>query len=212
LNRSAIVSDFDGTITETDFFTLIVQHHMPAGAPDFFEEWRTGKRTHFEAMQAYFAYAPEGDDALQALMRDTRPDPDFRQAVERLDRAGWDVIVVSAGCSWYIERILAGAKVTIHASPGEIVPGGGLQMRLPVDSPFFSPTHGIDKSAVMRDALARYETVAFAGDGPPDLGPALLAPPHLRFARRWLAEELSRRGDPYRAFHRWSDIAGALLH
>lgn len=212
MNRYALVSDFDGTITETDFFVLLLERYMPDNAPRFLEDWRNGKRTHFDAMQGYFDYAPADPAALDTLLRDTSPDPDLHESVARLAGAGWDLIVVSAGCSWYIERILEGLPATIHASPGEIDPSGGLKMRVPVESPFFSPTHGISKPAVMRDALARYERVAFAGDGPPDLEPVLLAPQELRFARRWLADELTRREEPHRRYDRWSDIVNALLH
>jgi 2-hydroxy-3-keto-5-methylthiopentenyl-1-phosphate phosphatase len=212
LSRHALVSDFDGTITQTDFFTLLVERYLPAHAPDFLEEWRTGKRTHFDAMQGYFDYAPADEHALEQLMRDTNPDPDLKTAVGRLADVGWDVIVVSAGCSWYIERILIGVPAVIHASPGSIDPNGGLKMRLPVESPFFSPTHGIDKAAVMRDAVARYARVAFAGDGPPDLDSILMTSPDLRFARGWLANELARRGERFRPFQRWSEVATALLH
>lgn len=206
-----LVSDFDGTITQTDFFSLLVERHIPADAPDFLEEWRHRRLTHFEAMQAYFDYVPADTLILEELIRDTRPDPDAAAAVSKLNDAGWDVTVVSAGCSWYIERALKGLPVTIHASPGAIDPKGGLKMRLPVESPFLSRTHGIDKAAVMRDALGRYEQAAFAGDGPPDLEAALLARPELRFARGWLAQDLVQRKERFHSFSRWSQIADLLL-
>ena len=57
---------------------------------------------------------------------------------------------------------------------------------------------GVSKVAIVRDALNRSDSVAFAGDGRPDLRPALLVQPRLRFARGWLAEALSER---------WSQIA-----
>ena len=83
-------------------------------------------------------------------------------------------------------------------------------MRLPEESPFFSATHGIDKSAVVRDAMCRYKRTAFAGDGPPDLEPILLVSPEYRFARSWLAGELQRRAEYFRPFRRWSEISAAL--
>jgi len=53
--------------------------------------------------------------------------------------------------------------------------------------------------------------VAFAGDGRPDLEAALLVEPGLRFARGWLAKELGRRGEGFRPFERWAEVAGALI-
>jgi len=83
-------------------------------------------------------------------------------------------------------------------------------MSLPERSPFFSPSKGVNKTAIVQDALNRSDRVAFAGDGRPDLKPALLVPPQLRFARGWLAESLSDRGEKFQPFERWSEIADQL--
>ena len=213
MGRFALVSDFDGTITATDFYTLIAQRYMPPDAPDFFAMYRAGELRHWEAMQGFFQYAPDDQHELEQLMRDTAPDPEFAASATRLAEAGWELIIVSAGSLWYIERILAAAGVsaTVHSIPGEIVPGRGLQLRLREDSPFFSSEVGVDKPAVVRDALARYKTVAFAGDGLPDVAPALLVQPDLRFARGLLAQELTRRRERFVEFSRWSDVSEALL-
>ena len=211
--KYALVSDFDGTITAKDFYLLIAERYMPIDAPDFFAMYRAGELRHWEAMQGFFQYAPTDDTALKELMRDTQLDPDFAGSVQRLSYAGWDLIIVSAGSSWYIDRILdaAGAQATVHAIPGEIVAGRGLQLSIAEQSPFFSSEVGVDKPGVVQDALQRYERVAFAGDGPPDLAPALLVAPEMRFARGFLADELERRGEDFTRFSRWSDVANALL-
>ena len=44
----------------------------------------------------------------------------------------------------------------------------------------------------------------------PDLDPALLVPPQRRFARGWLAEALSERGEGFRRFEQWSQIVDHL--
>jgi 2-hydroxy-3-keto-5-methylthiopentenyl-1-phosphate phosphatase len=210
---NALISDFDGTITDHDFFALIANRHMPASTPDYFEQYRAGKLSHFEAMAAYFSHAPAEDAAaIEALLRDTRPDPQLQEGAAMLRRAGWELIVVSAGSSWYIERILgaAGITATIHSNPGRLVPGRGLVLEHPHGSPFFSEEVGVDKAAVVRDALSRYEDVAFAGDGPPDVQPALLVKPERRFARRYLAEELLRRSEHFLPYGQWSEVAWTL--
>jgi NDP-sugar pyrophosphorylase family protein len=83
-----------------------------------------------------------------------RPIIDYQ--LEWLASHGVEQVVVSAGCGWYIERLLAERQVEVPviASPGRLVPGGGLEMTLPKGSPFFSPQTGIDKKAVVRPALA----------------------------------------------------------
>lgn len=208
-----LITDFDGTITERDFYSLLRERYIPRDTPDFFAEWRAGRMTHFEAMAAYFAYSPDDADEIDRLLEACEPDPKLGEAFARLERAGWEVLVVSAGCAWYIERVLrrAGLKARVHSNAGWLAEGRGLVMeRPPRQSPFFSEDVGVDKSAVVRDALARSSEVAFAGDGPPDLAPALLVRADMRFARGHLAEALRERGEGFRSYERWSEIAASL--
>lgn len=213
MNESAFVSDFDGTITDVDVYALIAERYTPGDRPDYFADYRAGRITHFEAMQAFFHFAPSEPRAWDRLLRETKPDPRLADCVGRLEASGWDLIIASGGSSCYIEQILrtAGVSATIHSNPGEIVEGRGLVLRLPEESPFFSPHSGIDKAGVVRAAIERYRNVAFAGDGPPDVEPALLVPPSLRFARRFLAQALDDRGERYQLYGAWSEVVEALV-
>jgi 2,3-diketo-5-methylthio-1-phosphopentane phosphatase len=206
VNPGVLISDFDGTITGTDFYELI------DGTHDYLAQWRAGRLTHFEAMAAYFSHAPEDSENLDRLLVETQPDPDLGRSVARLRENGWDLVVVSAGSNWYIDRILAsaGVEAPIHSNPGQIVPGGGLQIELPRQSPYFSPETGIDKATVVREALGRYARVAYAGDGVVDYPASLLVPPEFRFARRGLARKLTENEQPFQPFERWSDIVARL--
>lgn len=66
-------------------------------------------------------------------------------------------------------------------------------MEFPAPGGFFSQEAGVNKQAIVHDALRRSNLVAFAGDGRPDLAPALLIPAERRFARDWLAGALDAR-------------------
>ena len=83
-------------------------------------------------------------------------------------------------------------------------------MELATDSPYASQVTGIDKVAVVQNALERYGRVAFAGNGAPDLDAALIVEPELRFARGWLADQLKRRKLIHRRFEMRSEIEQAL--
>ena len=167
MHRRALVTDFDGTVPSRDFFDLIAERHMPPDAPDFLGLWREKKIRHWEAMQGYFYYCPTDEESLTCLLRDTAPDAALASCSKRLNEAGWDLIIVSAGSKWYIDRILdqLGVTATVHAIPGSIEAGRGLVLAPDRDAPFFNDDVGIDKPAVVADALTRYEDVAFAGDG-----------------------------------------------
>lgn len=211
--RSILVSDFDGTLTREDFYQLVMDRRFPPDAPNVWQEYLDGRITHFEVMRQTFLTAEPGEAELIELTRLMHLEPDLAAELDALRAAGWDVVVVSLGCAWYIERLLreAGVELDVHASPGRIA-DGRLSMEWPEGSPFLSPETGIDKPAVVRTALAGGRTVAFAGDGAPDLTAALLVPPGLRFARRGraLAAELDARGESYRPFDRWAEVARSL--
>src|SRR5215472_14397669 len=206
------VSDYDGTITDKDFYSLPAERYAPANTPDYFAWYREGRISHFDAMVAYFAFAPTEEQQLEELLTASQPDPDLGASAALLRRADWKLWVVSAGSSWYVERVLSRAGGPVYSNPGRLENGRGLVLeKLDPSSPYHSASAGVDKSAVVRHALHIAETVAFAGDGPPDLQPALLVRPELRFARGFLADALRQRGEAFRPFSRWSEIARELM-
>ena len=203
----------DGTITNKDFYSLLAERYVPANEPDYFARYQEGRISHFEAMAAYFAFAPTEEQQLEERLTASQPDPDLGASAAVLRRADWKFWAVSAGFSWYVERVLsrAGVAATVYSNPGRLENGRGLVLeKLDPSSPFHSASVGVDKSAVVRHALRIADAVAFAGDGPPDLQPALLVRPGLRFARGSLAEALLARGEAFQTFSRWSEIAREL--
>ena len=108
--RKIFVSDYYGTITDKDFYSLLAQRYIPADTPDYFAQYREGRITHFEAMAAYFAFAPTEEQHLEELLAASQADPDLGASAALLQRAGWELLVVSAGSSWYVERVLKGGR------------------------------------------------------------------------------------------------------
>jgi 2,3-diketo-5-methylthio-1-phosphopentane phosphatase len=208
-----LVSDFDGTMTRHDFYKLVIESLLPPGTPNYWNDYRAGIITHFEALRRYFASIRASEAEVLAVVERMELDPNLPAAVESLRRAGWSVVVTSAGCDWYIRKLLgaAGVEVEVHSNPGRFEPGKGLLMELPLGSPYLSPTLGVDKQEVVRRLVADGRTVAFAGDGFPDAEPARLLPGELRFARGDLANVLREEKLPFHPFETWSDIARVLL-
>jgi 2,3-diketo-5-methylthio-1-phosphopentane phosphatase len=208
-----LVSDFDGTMTRHDFYQLAVQRLLPPGVPDYWAAYRDGSITHFEALRSYFAAIRASEDEVLAVVNAMELDPELPAAVASLRRAGWGVVVTSAGCNWYIRKLLAaaGVELEVHANPGRFEAGKGLVMEMPTGPPFWSATLGVDKAGVVRGYLEEGRTVGFAGDGFPDAEAARLVAAELRFARSDLAAVLRSEGLPFQAFTTWSDIADMLL-
>ncbi len=206
-----LVSDFDGTITQYDFYDLVCQA-FPEIAGDYWHQYERGEITHFEALRRIFAGIRTEESALLDIINRMVIEPHLKESVEKLQQCRWQVVIASAGCDWYIHRLLHPLNVAIpvYSNPGEFYPSQGLLMRLPTDSPFFSQELGINKVAIVRDALSKYPAVAYAGDGRPDLAPALLVPPHRRFAKSWLARKLTEIDEGFIPFNRWADVAHQL--
>ena len=208
-----LVSDFDGTMTKFDFFDLARRDLPSAADHDFWQDFVAGKITHFEALAGIFASIRTDWPGIEAVVDRMELDPSLRDSVARLRAAGWEIIVASAGCDWYIRRLLAkaGVELEVHANPGVFAPETGLVLSLPVASPYFKRETGIDKSAIVRAALARDPDAVFAGDGRPDLAPAGLVRPARRYARGWLAHHLQQTREEFHPFETWSAIADHLL-
>lgn len=213
MKEKILISDFDGTMTGRDFF-LVALSRLPAGARDHWRRYEAGEITHFAALAAIFAELRVSKGEYATMLGETAFEEGVAPGVEALRRAGWRVKVASVGCGCYIERILKehGLYLTVFANPGYFSPENGVLMALPTASPYFSPAIGIDKGAIVRDFLARGADVAYAGDGRLDLEPLLLLPAGRRFARGWLARELTRLGEPFIRFERWAEIPVSLLH
>lgn len=206
-----LVTDFDGTMTRHGFLE-IVKARFPAEGSDPWDEYMTGKKTHFEVVSAIFSRIRAKADELETMLREMELDPALPKAIRRLEEAGWKVVVASAGCNWYIQRLLKGADLSlmVYANPGYYHPQQGLVMTMPEPSGFTTLETGTDKLAVVKKALTSGAEVAYAGDGRPDLESILAVHPSRRFARKWLANHLRQIGQNFHPFDSWNDIASCL--
>lgn len=212
LQRSVLVSDFDGTLAHPDFYQLVKARLTPRDTPDHWQAYRAGEITHFEALRRYFAAAEGGEAALLQLLEAIAVPENLSALIRRLAEHGWSVVIVSAGCQWYIDRLLrrANVELPVITNPGS-VEGERLRMSLPTASAFFSEENGVDKSTVVKSLLEAGKSVAYCGDGFTDFPAARLADDGLRFARADLAEACQEQGVAFRPFETWGDVAQALV-
>ena len=213
-----LVSDFDGTFTRQEFYDLATRDGLVDGMSDYWTGYAAGRLSHFEAIAGIFSHIRCSEPEMRELIARMEPDPKTPDALRALAAAGWDAVLVSNGCQWYIDLVLEGLELTkaglavpVHACPGRFVEGQGLIMETPSNSPYFRADFGVDKRMLIEDLQSRYERVAFAGNGSPDYQASLAVPPELRFARGWLARRFDQQSVPYRPFEAWSEIADALL-
>ncbi len=208
-----LITDFDGTLASRDFFDLIIERHDPPGAREGWQGFLSGELTLSEGLGAVFSAWRTDEAGAEALVEALAPAPGTAEAVRRLQAAGWEIAIASAGCGWYIERLLAQLNLTlkVHASPGVFAPETGLLMSPDPTDPYFHPKSGIDKPVVVRDALQRDPIVAYAGDSTTDRAGAMMVAPERRFVTGWLQRQMATEGVPHVAFEAWPEIAEHLL-
>jgi 2-hydroxy-3-keto-5-methylthiopentenyl-1-phosphate phosphatase len=210
--RGVLVSDFDGTLAHPDFYELVRKHLVPGGTPDYWLAYRAGEMAHFDALRGFFEAAEGGEPALRRMVDMMRLPDDLPARLHRLQEAGWEVVVVSAGCSWYIDILLqqAGVRLPVYANPGWIR-DGRLIMQRHSDSEHSCRETGVDKAAVTDSFQQQGCAVAFAGDGFPDFNAARLVPAKWRFARSDLATACRNEGIAFQAFDDWIEVADTLI-
>ncbi len=206
-----LISDFDGTMTERDFYQVALEF-LPETVASVWERYKKEEIFLFEALAAIFASLHCSERQMEDLVSRVGLDEGIPTACHRLHAHGWRLVIASAGCAWYIEKLLTplGIEAEVHANPGHFREQQGLIMEHPINSPYFCRETGIDKARLVQ-AVLDHNVVAFAGDGPPDLGPSLLVPPSMRFAKGQLARELTKKGESFNRFQSWNEIIEKLI-
>lgn len=208
---AVLVSDFDGTLAHPDFYQLVRAQLVPDSTPDYWREYREGTSSHFDTLKRYFQAAEGGESALVRLLDEVALPDDLPGLVARLRDHGWAVVVVSAGCQWYIDRLLSRAQceLPVITNPGAIE-SGRLVMRRPASSPFGCEENGIDKRAVVEQLLSAGKRVAYCGDGYTDHPAARLVEEQHCYARADLARALEEGQLGYRPFSSWREVVEGL--
>jgi len=209
--RTAFVTDFDGTITDDDFFQYVTDAFLDE---DALEPWRlylAGRLTHFEALRRIYGSLRAGEDEMAALLATVRVDADVVPTFELLRGAGVTVVIASAGCDFYINALLGNEirrlGIGLVTNPSRYSRKNGLVMeRLPEASPFRDEDVGISKAQVVAGLRDDGFRVVFAGDGPPDIEPARIA--DAVFARGRLLDLCAAEGIATERFGGYADIRG----
>ncbi len=202
--------DFDGTVTDRDSFDVLVRAHGDAAAWLRYERLLAeGKATLRETLEAQARLIRCSlDEAAAILAEQTQVDPAFVAFLERCERTGIAVRIVSSGIAPLIERLLARAGVTRAIVLANDVEArrDGWQIRFRDRS-----ANGHDKAARVRAARATGKCVAYVGDGRSDFEAALAA--DLRYAKRGrpLERFLRNGGIAYHGFATFTEVCEHLL-
>ena len=202
--------DYDGTITDLDTFDVLVRAYVGAHRWEELEEkLHAGAMTLREVLAAQAAGVHATLDEADALLRDgTAFDPTFARFVERCEREGAALTVLSSGVQPLIERAFVRnglERVPILANGIDASPHGWrFIFRDESDN-------GHNKAADVRAAKERGSQTVYVGDGPSDYEAALTADRRFAKAGRTLEKYLTERGVPHDTFSSFSQIESALF-
>ena len=206
--KTALVTDFDGTISDDDFFWHIADRYFDAEALKPWSEYLAGRMNHIDALNAIFSRIHVSEEELLAFIDTIRLDDSFTTLLETCRKQEIPVAIVSAGCDYYIQRLLgnkiAAFDIRLITNHGVYNQQEGLKMIPPYDSVYYDTAVGISKATVVREFQKQGYEVIYAGDGPPDVEPAKIA--DVVFAKKILLERCRELGIKTRKFDSFRDI------
>lgn len=195
--KTALVSDFDGTISDDDFFNYVSRQYLGEQALAPWREYMAGEKTHFEALREIFASLRIDRTAFDDFIRSIKIDRSFFAAADFCRQNNMPVYICSAGCDYYIECLIGREMkeygIRLVANHGVYKPEQGLLMTPPAaESPFFDPNTGVSKAAIVRYLQQAGYRVVYCGDGMPDVAAARIADDV--FARKMLLLQCRQLG------------------
>lgn len=210
--RTALVTDFDGTVSADDFFTMIARRYLQ---PKDLEPWNLymqGRLSHFEALNAVFAEIRIPEAELIAFVKTIPLDETFAETAAYCAKKHIPAYICSAGCDYYINILLGGlikrCGINLITNSGCYSPQTGLVMTAPRESLFYDAKVGVSKAGVVSHLQSQGFAVVFCGDGPPDVRPARIA--QTVFAKKYLLDKCREENIITRPFHSFGDVLAYL--
>lgn len=212
ISKWAMVSDFDGTISEDDFFWFIADKYLDDKALKPWTEYLRGDLTHLEALNTIFSKIHLPESELQAFIKTIKIDNYFEKVAQFCRLRDIPFYICSAGCDYYINsligRIIRDNGLNLVTNHGIYSQQAGLKMVPPADSPFYDEKVGINKLKVVDKLRGEGYKVVFAGDGPPDFEAAKAS--HTVFAKKILLEKCLAANIKTQPFTTFEDIYAYL--
>lgn len=205
---TALVTDFDGTVSDDDFFTLVAEKYLTPADLAPWSRYMNGSLSHFEALSEVFAKIRVSEAELAEFIQSIPIDPAFADTAEYCCRRNIPLYICSAGCDYYINiligKLIKENHINLVANHGEYSPRTGLIMQAPRDSLFYDKNVGISKAGVVRHLQSQGFSVVFCGDGPPDVRPARIA--QTVFARKYLLDKCREENIITQPFNSFRDV------
>ena len=206
MKKFAFVSDFDGTLTDKDFYHIIMDNYLQDWGRQFYEDWKKTQKINVEFLNKILGSIDRTEEEILAEIHRIPLDEHGQKFIEEIQKAGGEFYILSAGTTYYIDLLLAHRRIenVKVISMAGVYKNRGIEIIPDEASPYFSKVFGVNKAKVVEDLKKEFETVFFAGDSEPDLGAAKAA--DIAFAKNDLKELLAKEKMEFIPFNNFGEI------
>jgi 2-hydroxy-3-keto-5-methylthiopentenyl-1-phosphate phosphatase len=211
MKKFAFVSDFDGTLTDRDFYHIVMDKYLKAWAWEYYDEWRKTKKINVDFLNRIFGSMDRSEEEILEDILQLPLDPYAIDFIKKVEAFGGDFYILSAGTSYYINKLLGHLNihnVTVISMEGKYQ-NRGITIIPDPQSEYYSSIWGVDKAKVVLSLKGKYEKVYFAGDSEPDAGAAKAA--DCAFARNELIKHLSEQKVPFIPFNKYNEVEEYMI-
>ncbi|HEX5131879.1 MAG TPA: MtnX-like HAD-IB family phosphatase [Candidatus Krumholzibacteria bacterium] len=212
MRKIAVLCDFDGTVAQDDVGNLLFRTFAAHGdAAEVVSKWKRGEISSRECLEQEASLARCSDTELHRFVQSRALDPYFKDFHDFARQRGIEVVVLSDGLDYYIEKIL------IRNGLGEIeFFSNRLRLEaetLKVEFPWYNLLECTDCGCCKTHHLFRYRQngyfIVYVGDGLSDRCPCESA--DLVFAKGDLLRHCREKNIAHVEFRNFRDVEREVL-
>lgn len=196
MGKWAFVSDFDGTITNKDFYWEIIEQCYPEGTL-LYERWKANEIKDIDFLTQVFQSVNMEEDVLIRMIHSMEIDSYVPEFIHQVQQNEGDFYILSAGTDYYINHFLQQhhiKNVDVFSNQGYFH-DNNIHLKIDPSIPFYSKKYGIDKAKVIQSLKQWYDVIYFIGDSEPDVHAARHA--DVTFAKDALQSMLREKEMPF---------------
>ena len=209
MDRTIILSDFDGTLTPTQVLNTLYEKFADPSYKETLGRWNRGEISTMEEVETVLATVTASKAEMEEYLETVNLDPGFEALCQYCSSNNIPFAVVSDGFRWYIEYILRKHDLDgIKIFASEIYfEDDGIRFSYPWYDPG-TPFRSTSKPKIVRDYQSRGFKVLFIGDGLSDQ--EVLGVADVVYAKGVLMEFARERGVPAHLFENLIDVVEDL--
>lgn len=200
------ISDFDGTITNKDFYMHLLEKYYGEDGKRRLKHWQDGNYKDVDFLSYVFNNINRTEEELLEDILEINVDPYLKDFISFIRDKGGEFVILSAGASYYIHKILEHQginDVTVHTN-NAVYKNKGIYFENKCDDEYYCDIYGINKVKVTNSYKDKSNKLFFAGDSMPDYKASLLC--DLRFATGKLITHFEDNKVEHIKFENFKDI------